>query len=101
MKINRPDIINLIHKVYKREDVRSKADRVEKAGAFSKDRFEISAGSEMLKKELGRPAESDTSRLARIEELSRRVEKGEYRVDSRKLAEAMLKYMEAGEDEDV
>lgn len=98
MKINRPEIINLIHRIYKREQLHSKTNQVEKADAFQKDRFEISAGSEMLKKELSRLTEADASRLARIEGLARRVEAGEYQVDSRELAAAMLKYMEAGAD---
>jgi anti-sigma28 factor (negative regulator of flagellin synthesis) len=100
MKVNRPEIINLIHKLYKREQSHSKTGRVEKANILRKDRLEISAGSEMLKKELSRLAEADTSRLAKVKELARQVETGEYHVDSRELAEAMLKYMEAGSDVD-
>lgn len=98
MKINRPDIINLIHKAYKKEQQHNKTSQVEKTDALSKDRLEISAGSEMLKKEFSRLAESDASRAAKIEKLAARVEAGEYRVDSRKLAEAMLKYMEVEAD---
>lgn len=100
MKINRPEIINLIHKIYKREQLQNKTNQVEKAVASQKDRFEISAGSEMLKKELSRLAETDASRLARIKELAHQVEAGEYQVDSRELAAAMLKSMEAGADGD-
>ncbi len=100
MKINRPDVINLVHKIYKREQVHGKTGQVEKNDALSKDRLEISASSEMLKTELSRLAEPDASRLAKTEELARRVEAGEYRVDSRKLAEAMLKYMETDGDKD-
>ncbi|NMB35392.1 MAG: flagellar biosynthesis anti-sigma factor FlgM [Firmicutes bacterium] len=94
MKINRPEIINLIHKVYKREQLHNKTGQVEKKDALSGDRFEISAGSEMLKKEFSRLAESGASHAAKVEELARRVEDGAYKVNSRKLAEAMLKYME-------
>lgn len=98
MKINRPEIMNLVHKIYKKEQLHNKTGPVEKTDALSKDRLEISAGSEMLKKEFGRLAESDAIRAAKIKELERRVEAGEYRVDSRKLAKAMFKYMETEAD---
>lgn len=99
MKVNRTEIVNMIHKLYKKEQSHGKTDCTEKAGILRKDCLEISAGSEMLKKELNRPA-ADTSRLADVKELARRVDAGEYHVSPRELAAAMLKYMETEMDGD-
>lgn len=99
MKINRPEIVNLVHRLYKQEQSHSKTSSAKNINILRSDSLEISAGSEMLKKEFSRLAKSDSSRQARIEELTRQVETGEYSVDSRKLAEALFKYMEAGADE--
>jgi len=99
MKINRPEINTLVHRLYKQEQAHGKANRVENAGILRKDSLEISAGSEMLKKEFSRLAADDAGRQARVAELARQVETGAYRVDARKIAEAMHKYMAAGADE--
>ena len=100
MKINRPEIANLIHRIYKREQVHSKIDQVDKTAFLQEDRLEISTSSEMLKKEFDRLAAPDAFRSAKIERLARQLEDGEYQVDSRKLAAAMLKYMEMDGDKD-
>lgn len=99
MKINRPEINSLVHRLYKQEQTHGKTNRVEKANILRKDSLEISAGSEMLKKEFSCLAKMDAGRQVKVAELARRVENGVYQVDSRKIAEAMFKYMEAGADE--
>lgn len=99
MEIKRPDIVNLINKIYKQERVRGKGvpGEGEARGVSSGDRVEISPGSEILKKELARLEKADTARNEKISELSRRIEAGEYQVDSRELADIILRAIDEGQ----
>lgn len=97
MEIKRPDIVNLINKIYKQERVRGKGTPGEETRSVSSgDRVEISPGSEVLKKELARLEEIDAARQEKIAELSHRIESGEYKVDSGELADAILRVIEEG-----
>ena len=89
MKVNRPEIINLIQKIQKQQD----RGRVQSTsgGPSQKDSIEISSSSETLKKELARLEEADMPRAERVAELARQIEAGEYKIDSRELADIILK----------
>ncbi|NMB42262.1 MAG: flagellar biosynthesis anti-sigma factor FlgM [Firmicutes bacterium] len=91
MKINRPEIVDMINKIYRQEQLHNKNKPAEASQAPQKDRVEISSGSEALKKEIARSGETDPSRLEKITEISRQVEAGEYKIDSRELAAIILK----------
>ena len=91
MKVNRPEIINMINKIYKPEQFRSRGKPEETANVSTGDRLEISSGIEALKKEIARLEETDPSRLQKIAELAHQVGAGEYKVDSRELAAAILR----------
>jgi len=91
MKVNRAEIISMIHKIYKQGQLRSKSRPGEPASVSPGDRVEISSSIEALKKEIARLEGTDPSRLQRMAELSRQVETGEYKVDSRELAALILK----------
>jgi anti-sigma28 factor (negative regulator of flagellin synthesis) len=92
MEIKRPDIVNLINKVYRQERVRGKGTHggTENAPPAG-DRVEISSASEVLKKELARLEKADAARNEKIADLSRRIESGEHKVESRELADLILK----------
>lgn len=96
MKINRPEIMNLINKIYKQEQVRSRVNTGEPGNVSKGDRLEISAGSEALKREMARLEGTDPARLEKLTELTRQIEAGEYKVDSGELAEIILRDMKAG-----
>ena len=91
MKINRPEIINMINKIYKKEQLQNRHKPGETTEVSSGDRLEISSKIEILKKEMARLEEADPARRKKIAELSRRIEAGEYKVDSRELAQIILK----------
>ncbi len=93
MKINRPEIISLINKIHKQEQDRDRTTSAS-TGSSQKDSVEISSSSETLKKELAKMEETDLSRAERVAELARQVESGEYKVDSRELADIILKNIE-------
>jgi anti-sigma28 factor (negative regulator of flagellin synthesis) len=93
MKVNRPEIINLINKIYRQEQLRNKSKPGESVNASPGDRVEISSGIEVLKKEITRLEETDPSRLQRIAGLSHQIEAGEYKVGSRELAAIILRAM--------
>jgi len=91
MKVNRPEIINIIEKIYNQKEPIRK-DKPGATGAPSgADRLEISSSLKALKKELARLEESDPARREKLAELARQVRSNQYKVDSRKLAEHMLK----------
>ncbi|NLX90342.1 MAG: flagellar biosynthesis anti-sigma factor FlgM [Firmicutes bacterium] len=89
MKVNRPEIISLINKIYKQEHARGKV-RSTPFGNSRKDRVEFSATLESLKKELARLEEMDTARAEKLDQLARRIEAGEYEVDARELADILM-----------
>lgn len=91
MKVNRPEIMNIIEKIYSREQLHKKSKPGEVAGASPGDRLEISSGIEALKKEIARLEKTDPIRLEKVAELTRQVQTGEYKVDSRELAALILK----------
>ncbi len=95
MKVNRPEIINLIQKIQKQELDRGR-NRPTSNGPAQTDRVEISSSSEALKNELARLEEADMPRAQRVAELARQIEAGEYKVDSRELADIILKNIEQG-----
>lgn len=88
MKINRPEIISLINKTYKQESPSGKAG-LNKPCSSRKDRVDFSATVEAVKKELARLDEMNTARTEKINELTRRIEAGEYQVDARELADIL------------
>ncbi|MDO9536613.1 MAG: flagellar biosynthesis anti-sigma factor FlgM [Bacillota bacterium] len=96
MKINRPEIMNIINKIYKQEQVRGRAHTGEPANVSKVDRVEISAGSEALKRGMARLEGTDPVRLEKLTELTRQIESGEYKVDSGELAEIILRVMKEG-----
>lgn len=98
MEIKRLDIVNLINKIYKQDRIRGKGAPGEgEAGVISSgDRVEISPGSEILKKELARLEKADAVRNEKISELSQRIEAGEYKVNSRELADIILRVIDEG-----
>ncbi len=96
MKVNRPEIISLIDKIIKQDQVRAKAKPQATSSPPRVDRVEISAGSEILKKELARLDEMDASRAERLSELTRRIEAGEYKVEAEELADIILQAIEEG-----
>jgi len=96
MKINRPEILNIINKIYKQEQVRGRANTGEPANVNKVDRVEISAGSEALKRGMLRLEETDPVRLEKLSELTRKIESSEYKVDSGELAEIILRVMKEG-----
>lgn len=91
MKVNRPEIINIIEKIYKLGEQGRKEKPAAASAPSGSDRLEISSSMEILKKELARLEESDPLRREKVAELARQVSSGQYKVDSRKLAEHMLK----------
>ena len=96
MKVNRPEIINLIDKIMKQDQVRGKNTPQTSPSAPQVDRVEISASSEILKKELSRLEAMDVSQTEKLSELSRRIESGEYKVDAQELADIILQAMDEG-----
>ncbi len=65
-----------------------------KASAEGEDRKELSKLITGLQKEMDRiEGETGPERAARLEQLAAQIEQGTYDVDSRKLAEAMLKFI--------
>lgn len=89
MKVNRPEIISLINKIYKQESARGKI-RSGPPSANRKDRVEFSATVESLKKELARLEEMDTARAEKLDQLASRIEAGEYEVNARELADILM-----------
>ncbi len=96
MKVNRPEVISLVDKIMKQNQVRSKNKPQASPSSPGVDRVEISAGSEILKKELSRLDEMDISRAEKLSELTRRIEAGEYKVDGQELADIILQAIEEG-----
>ena len=96
MKVNRPEIINLIDKIMKQDQVRGKNTPQTSPSAPQVDRVEISASSEILKKELSRLEAMDVSQTEKLSELSRRIESGEYKVDAQELADIILQAIDEG-----
>ncbi len=96
MKVNRPEIISLVNKIMKQDQVRSHNKPQPSSAASRVDRVEISAGSEILKKELSRLEEMDASRAEKLNELTNRIEAGEYKVDAQELADIILQAIEEG-----
>ncbi len=65
-----------------------------KASAGGEDRKELSRLITGLQQEMDRiEGEGATERSARLESLAEQIEQGRYDVDSKKLAEAMLKFI--------
>ncbi len=95
MKINRPEIISLVNKIMKQAQVRINKPQAS-SSAPRVDRVEISAGSEILRKELSRLETMDASRAEKLSELARRIDAGEYEVDAQELADNILKAIEEG-----
>ena len=98
MKVNRPDIINLINKISKREKA-SKTDRSSPArdNASKSEQVEFSTTVEAFKKEMAKLEKTDQARLQKLDELTRQIETGEYKVDSRELADIICKEIESQE----
>lgn len=96
MKINRPEISSLIDKIMKQAQVRSKNKPAASPAVPRVDRVEISAGGEILRKELSRLEVMDASRAEKLSELSRRIEAGEYKVDEQELADIIIQAIEEG-----
>lgn len=92
MKINRPDFVNLINKVYKPAQ-NNAAGRLGAAPGGS-DRLEISAEIANLKKALAKLPETEPARLEKLAQLARQIENKEYRVDPAELAALLLKQLE-------
>lgn len=66
---------------------------LKKAAEKEADRKELSNMVTTLQSELGRlESEADLEKAARLEKIAQEIEKGTYSVDSKKLAEAMLKF---------
>lgn len=66
---------------------------LKKAAAKEADRKELSKMVTALQGELERlESDADLEKAARLEKLALEIEKGTYTVDSKKLAEAMLKF---------
>ncbi len=64
-----------------------------KAAAREEDRKELSRLVEALQSEMDRiETDSGPEKAARLEKLAEQIENGTYQVDSKKLAEAMLKF---------
>jgi len=90
MQVGRPDVNNLINKFYKQEATEKKSAPGNPPVA-RKDSVEFSATMETLKKEMARLDEKDDVRAAKIEGLRRQIEAGEYKVDSREMADLLVK----------
>ena len=88
--MNRPDLMNLINKFYKQETsgVKSSPNR---ASGVRKDSVEFSATMDTLKKEMARLEEKDGVRAAKVADLNRRIETGEYEVDPREIADILAR----------
>ncbi len=96
MKVNRPEIISLVNKIMKQDQVRGKNNTQASPSVPRVDRVEISAGSEILKKEMSRLDEIDASQAEKLSELASRIEAGEYKVDAQELADTILQAIEQG-----
>ncbi len=96
MKVNRPEITSLIDQIMKQDQVRGKTKPQTSPSAPQVDRVEISASSETLKKEMSRLNEMDASRVEKLNQLTRQIESGEYKVDAQELADIILQSMEEG-----
>lgn len=96
MKVNRPEIISLVDKIMKQDQVRGKSRTPATPSVSRGDRVEISTSSEILRKELGRLEEMDPSRLEKLSELNRRIAAGKYEVDAQELADIILRAIEEG-----
>jgi|GEM_PF-3034263 len=90
MQVNRPDANNLFNQFYKQEAAEKKAAPGNPPVA-RKDCVEFSATMETLKKEMARLDEQDDVRTAKVENLRRQIEAGEYKVDSREMADLLVK----------
>lgn len=95
MKINRPEIINLLDKIMKQGQVRGK-DRPSTPSVNAGDRVELSGGADMLRKILGQWEGIDAARAQKISALARRIEAGQYEVDAQELAACILRAMDQG-----
>ncbi|HHU75353.1 MAG TPA: flagellar biosynthesis anti-sigma factor FlgM [Firmicutes bacterium] len=93
MKVNRPEIISLINKIYKQENARGKAGPGSPR-TNRKDRVDFSDTLESLKKELARLEEMDTARAEKLDQLASRIEAGEYEVNAGELADILLRIIE-------
>ena len=95
MKVNRPEIISLINKIYKKEYTGGKAGSIQ-SGKGRKDRVEFSATLDSLKKELARLEEMDIAKAEKLDRLTRQIEANEYKVDARELADILLGIIREG-----
>ncbi len=85
--------LQLINRILTQEPGKS-SNSVKKTTDSAEDRKELSKLVTTLQSEMDRiEAEGGPDRAARLQELAEQIEKGEYQVDSRQLAEAMLKFM--------
>lgn len=95
MKINRPEIINLIQRIYRQEQARGSSDASpEESKTSGKDRLELSSFAEKLQKELSQMDKPDAARTEKVEKLAQLIRDGEYKVDSGELADAILRHMD-------
>ncbi len=91
MNVNRSEIISIIKKIYRQEQAGEKSRPPASPGSTPReDSVEISSSSELLKKEMARMEGMDSARAERVAELARQVQSGQYRVDSRELADIIL-----------
>jgi flagellar biosynthesis anti-sigma factor FlgM len=97
MKINRPEIVNQSIRVYKQQ-IQNKPGAASSAPSdLSKgDSIKISSLSEVLKKEIARLEEGDPARTEKLSRLSRQIEAGDYKIDSKELAALLLKDPDRG-----
>jgi len=87
--------MSLINKIYKQEYAGEKT-RSAQSGNSRKDRVEFSATMESMKKELARLDEMDAARTEKLNELTRRIEAGDYEVDARELADILAGIIREG-----
>lgn len=86
----------MVDKIMKQDQARSKEKMQSTPAPPKGDRVEISSGSEILKKELARHEEMDAARAEKLNELTRRIDAGEYKVDAEELADVILQAIDEG-----
>lgn len=99
MRVNRSEMIEFIKKNYL-QGQNNKADTSNSSGppaAEDKDRVELS--SSMKAEQQGFSEQEKIDNARKVEEVSRRVQEGTYEINSRELAEIMLKYIDNSVDE--
>lgn len=101
MRVNRSEMIEFIKNNYLQQNQNNKKADASNSSTRSNDgegdRVEFSSSLKAEQQEMS--GEEKIERARKFEEVSRRIQDGTYEVDSRELAEIMIKYLDNSVDE--